>query len=196
MECDPEVSLISQNQLIVFVHRERLKNREYLRFVTSRGIYQLIDPIHTEGRGRGNILLMALYQKTRENLRPCGCPRPYPQILRYLLKPFSNRYTSPLRLQFVVIKRLQGNHLVIPCFGLLQEPLIITKNGIKIGFLGYCEFETDYKTKNCSEMRLLFNSGPAIYQDAIATRDVKKLKEVVLLTMLKTTTRHLLKEAQ
>lgn len=45
-------------------------------------------------------------------------------------------------------------------------------------------------------MRLLFNSGPAIYQDAIATRDVKKLKEVVLLTMFKTTTRNLLKEAQ
>ena len=35
-------------------------------------------------------------------------------------------------------------------------------------------------------MRLLFNSGPAIYQDAIATRDVKKLKEVFLLAIFKT----------
>ena len=35
-------------------------------------------------------------------------------------------------------------------------------------------------------MRLLFNSGPAIYQDAIATRDVKKLKEVFLLEFFKT----------
>ena len=57
----------------------------------------------------------------------------------------------------------------------------MTKNGIKIGFLGYCEFETIYvKFKNCSEMRLLFNAGPAVYQDDIATRDVQKLKEVCL----------------
>ena len=56
----------------------------------------------------------------------------------------------------------------------------MTKNGIKIGFLGYCEIETGYKSKNCSEMRLLFNAGPAVYQDDIATRDVQKLKEVCL----------------
>lgn len=63
-------------------------------------------------------------------------------------------------------------------FNSSQEPLIMTKNGIKIGFLGYCEIETGYKSKNCSEMRLLFNAGPAVYQDDIATRDVQKLKEV------------------
>ena len=55
----------------------------------------------------------------------------------------------------------------------------MTKNGIKIGFLGYCEFETDYNFKNCSEMRLLFNTGPAVYRDDIATRDVQRLKEVI-----------------
>ncbi len=32
--------------------------------------------------------------------------------------------------------------------------------------------------KNCTEMRMLFNSGPAIYRDDIATRDVNKLKKV------------------
>lgn len=54
------------------------------------------------------------------------------------------------------------------------------KNGIRIGFLGYCEQQTDYHSKNCSEIRSLFNTGPAFYRDAIATRDVKKLKEVFL----------------
>ena len=57
----------------------------------------------------------------------------------------------------------------------------MTKNGIRIGFLGYCEFETDYKFKNCSEMRLLFYAGPAVYRGDIATRDVTKLKEVCLI---------------
>ena len=57
----------------------------------------------------------------------------------------------------------------------------MTKHGIRIGFLGYCEFETVYyKFKNCSEMRLLFYAGPAVYRDDIATRDVTKLKEVFL----------------
>ena len=61
-----------------------------------------------------------------------------------------------------------------------QEPLMVDKKGVRIGFLGYCEYQTDYNFKNCSEMRLLFNTGPAVYRDAIATRDVKKLKEVFL----------------
>ncbi|KAJ7355051.1 hypothetical protein OS493_028266 [Desmophyllum pertusum] len=55
-----------------------------------------------------------------------------------------------------------------------QEPLILEMNGIKIGFLGYCDIVS--KNKNCTEMRMLFNSGPAIYRDDIATRDVSKLK--------------------
>ena len=54
----------------------------------------------------------------------------------------------------------------------------MTKNGIKIGFLGYCEFETDFKFKNCSEMRLSFNTGPAVYRDDIAARDIQRLQEV------------------
>lgn len=57
------------------------------------------------------------------------------------------------------------------------------KNGVRIGFLGYCEHQTDYNSENCSEMRMLFNTGPAVYRDAIATRDVKKLKEVLLFEM-------------
>ena len=83
-----------------------------------------------------------------------------------------------LRRHSAAMKRLVINLFVISYFVIVQEPLIMTKNGIRIGFLGYCEFETDYKSKNCSEMRLLFNAGPAVYQYDIATRDVKKLKEV------------------
>ncbi|XP_078377998.1 capsule biosynthesis protein CapA-like [Oculina patagonica] len=56
-----------------------------------------------------------------------------------------------------------------------QEPLILERNGIKIGFLGYCDMISI--NKNCTEMRMLFNSGPAIYRDDIATRDVNKLKK-------------------
>ena len=54
----------------------------------------------------------------------------------------------------------------------------MTRNGIKIGFLGYCDSPS--LNKNCSEMRMLFNSGPAIYRDDIATRDINKLKKVLL----------------
>ena len=46
----------------------------------------------------------------------------------------------------------------------------------KIAFLGYCDSPS--KNKNCSEMRMLFNSGPAIYTDEVATRDVSNLKKV------------------
>ena len=49
--------------------------------------------------------------------------------------------------------------------------------GIKIGFLGYCDSPSS-SGKNCTEMRKLFKSGPAIYTDDIATRDVNSLKEV------------------
>ena len=61
---------------------------------------------------------------------------------------------------------------------LLKEPLILDKKGIKIGFLGYCDHVPDYP--NCTAMRKLYKSGPAIYRDDIATRDVNKLKKVQL----------------
>ena len=60
----------------------------------------------------------------------------------------------------------------------LQDPLLLERRGIKIGFLGYCDSLS--VNKNCTEMRMLFNSGPAVYRDDIATRDVKKLKQVLL----------------
>ena len=56
--------------------------------------------------------------------------------------------------------------------------MILERNGIKIGFLGYCDIIS--KNKNCTEIRMLFSSGPAIYRDDIATRDVNKLKQVLL----------------
>nr|XP_058940477.1 capsule biosynthesis protein CapA-like [Pocillopora verrucosa] len=56
-----------------------------------------------------------------------------------------------------------------------QEPLIIKRERITIAFLGYCAIPST--KKNCSEMRKLFNSGPAIYQDDIATRDIRRLKK-------------------
>ena len=59
---------------------------------------------------------------------------------------------------------------------LLQDPLILEAKGIKIGFLGYCDIPS--KNKNCTEMRMLYNSGPAIYTDDIATRDVNNLRKV------------------
>ena len=48
--------------------------------------------------------------------------------------------------------------------------------GLKIGFLGYCDHVPDQP--NCTIMRMLYNSGPAIYRDDIATRDVNNLKKV------------------
>ena len=60
----------------------------------------------------------------------------------------------------------------------LQDPLILERRGIRIGFLGYCDSLS--VNKNCTEMRMLFNSGPAVYRDDIATRDVNKLKQVSL----------------
>nr|XP_058940450.1 capsule biosynthesis protein CapA-like [Pocillopora verrucosa] len=57
-----------------------------------------------------------------------------------------------------------------------QEPLIIKRDRITIAFLGYCA--TPSLKKNCSELRKLFSSGPAIYEDDIATRDIRRLKKV------------------
>ena len=67
-------------------------------------------------------------------------------------------------------------NLSLPCC--FQEPLILERKGIKIGFLGYCDTPSPTIKKNCTEMRMLFNSGPAIYGDDIATRDVQHLKKV------------------
>ena len=50
------------------------------------------------------------------------------------------------------------------------------KNGLKIGLLGYCKAALRDGKRNCP--RSLFTSGPAIYQNTIATKDVKKLKAV------------------
>lgn len=50
--------------------------------------------------------------------------------------------------------------------------------GLKIGFLGYCDDVLHSGKNNCTGLRLLSTSGPAIYQDAIATKDVAKLKTV------------------
>ena len=67
-------------------------------------------------------------------------------------------------------------NLSLPCC--FQEPLILERKGIKIGFLGYCDTPSPTIKKNCTEMRMLFNSGPAIYGDDIAKRDVQHLKKV------------------
>ena len=63
-------------------------------------------------------------------------------------------------------------------FHFLQKPLILEVKGTKIGFLGYCDSSSEGMYKNCTETRMLFNSGPAVYTDGIATRDVHKLRKV------------------
>ena len=54
------------------------------------------------------------------------------------------------------------------------------RNEIKIGFLGYCDIFVRSSRENCTEMRMLPNSGPAVYRDDIATREVNELKKVLL----------------
>lgn len=63
-------------------------------------------------------------------------------------------------------------------FHFLQKPLILGVKGTKIGFLGYCDSSSEGMYKNCTETRMLFNSGPAVYTDDIATRDVHNLRQV------------------
>ncbi|XP_074624450.1 capsule biosynthesis protein CapA-like [Acropora palmata] len=58
-----------------------------------------------------------------------------------------------------------------------QKPLILEVKGTKIGFLGYCDSPSVDMYKNCTEMRMFFNSGPAVYTDDIATRDVHSLRQ-------------------
>ena len=67
--------------------------------------------------------------------------------------------------------------VVIIQFLLMQEPLILEAKGIKIGFLGYCD-SPSYK-QNCTQIRKLYNAGPAIYSDVIAARDVNNLRKVL-----------------
>ena len=73
--------------------------------------------------------------------------------------------------------------IIIACVLLLQKPLILEVKGIKIGFLGYCN--TSAIGLNCTEIRKLFNAGPAVYSDVIATRDVSNLKKVFTLLFYK-----------
>ena len=65
----------------------------------------------------------------------------------------------------------------------MQEPLILEAKGIKIGFLGYCD-SPSYK-QNCTEIRKLYNAGPAIYSDVIAARDVNNLRKVLNYLIIK-----------
>ena len=73
--------------------------------------------------------------------------------------------------------------IIISCLLLLPKPLILEVKGIKIGFLGYCD--TPSIGLNCTEIRKLFNAGPAVYSDVIATRDVSNLKKVFTLLFYK-----------
>ncbi|KAM7439661.1 hypothetical protein ABFA07_010983 [Porites harrisoni] len=57
-----------------------------------------------------------------------------------------------------------------------QEPLILEVKGLKIGFLGYCDSPSANEL-NCTELRRQYNVGPAVYSDAIATKDVSNLKK-------------------
>ena len=59
------------------------------------------------------------------------------------------------------------------------------KHGIKVGFLGYSRTYRDQKDYKFTKRRALFTSGPAFYRDDIATRDVKKLKEVFSFELFK-----------
>ncbi|CAB3991400.1 Hypothetical predicted protein, partial [Paramuricea clavata] len=57
-----------------------------------------------------------------------------------------------------------------------QRSLIQTKEGIKVGFLGYCYIQS------CFSVRKKYKAGPAIYSDHIAKRDVLQLKVTRLQT--------------
>ena len=49
-----------------------------------------------------------------------------------------------------------------------QRSVILEKKGIKVGFLGYCDF--------CLKVRKTYKAGAAIYRNDIAERDVRNLK--------------------
>ncbi|KAK3730371.1 hypothetical protein QZH41_008009 [Actinostola sp. cb2023] len=66
-----------------------------------------------------------------------------------------------------------------------QNPLIVERNGINIGFLGYCSTFWRNIASNghvyyyCVKKREELDAGPAIYTDEAATRDVNRLKDKV-----------------
>ena len=114
-----------------------------------------------------------------------------PSAVNVMLK-LSNSPDCTLKCEFIAIRaaRIVSNHQLFKTPGflyllvtflsffilLLKEPLILKRKGINIGFLGYCDHVPDFP--NCTAMRSLYKSGPAVYRDDIATRDVKKLKKV------------------
>ncbi|KAL9982591.1 hypothetical protein ACROYT_G004653 [Oculina patagonica] len=57
-----------------------------------------------------------------------------------------------------------------------QVPLILETGALRIGVLAYCITQGGGRSKNCSEVRRMFQSGPAVYQKEIATKDVNNLK--------------------
>ncbi|KAK3730375.1 hypothetical protein QZH41_020666 [Actinostola sp. cb2023] len=66
-----------------------------------------------------------------------------------------------------------------------QNPLIVERNGIKIGFLGYCStYRRNLDSEghvyyHCVKKREELDAGPAIYTDEAATRDVNRIKDKV-----------------
>ena len=55
-------------------------------------------------------------------------------------------------------------------------PLILEKKAVRIGVLAYCITQGGGRSKNCSEVRRMFQAGPAVYTKEIATKDVDCLK--------------------
>ena len=90
----------------------------------------------------------------------------------------------PIRSEIYNCTFKNTNKVSISCLLLLQKPLILEVKGIKIGFLGYCD-TSSMMGLNCTEIRKLFNAGPAVYSDVIATRDVSNLKKVLTLLFYK-----------
>lgn len=59
---------------------------------------------------------------------------------------------------------------------LKQTPLIIKKNGVKIGFLGYCAILSGCLRKN---YRSQANVGPAVYSKTLLVQELKSLRKKV-----------------
>ena len=66
-----------------------------------------------------------------------------------------------------------------------QKPVIKTVNGVKIGFLAYCQNQEGCGSQRCSDAEGCqagskhFNIGPAIFDKFIASKDLIELKESV-----------------
>ncbi|XP_057291496.1 capsule biosynthesis protein CapA-like isoform X2 [Hydractinia symbiolongicarpus] len=59
---------------------------------------------------------------------------------------------------------------------LKQEPLVITKNGIRIGFLGYCATDEGCMEDNYRNQTSL---GPAVYNKLLLRKELKSLRKKV-----------------